>query len=514
MTDDALWLAAVRRPGSDRLVDVKIGDGRVRAIVDHEPHRNDGASVHDAEGRWLIPGLYDGHVHATQYAIQQGRIDVSAATSAEHATRLVRDVLDHQPSRRVDGEPVIAAGFRDGFWPEQPTKTLLDDEFGSLPVIMISGDLHCGWANSAGMTLLGHRDHPTGVLKEKVWMDGLAALPQPPADRTDAWVDTALRGAVARGLTGIRDFEFADNLTVWLRRRRAGGVAIRVDCGVMAATLSERTTRGLRTGESLSGTDGLITMGPVNVFVDGSLNTRTALCHDPYPGGDDHGELVLDRDELTAIMADARGRGLQIAVHAIGDRANTIALDCFAASGIAGRIEHAQLVADDDLGRFAALGVVASVQPWHAIDDWPVADRYWSGRTGRSFPYAALAEAGATIEFGSDAPVAPLDPWHAIAAAVDRHGVIGREWHREQQLPVADAVRFSTCGPGIVRAGDAADLVLLDSDPYTLTGPELITIGVHATAVAGRRRYGPSELTEQGLDRSAGRRRRSVADDQ
>ncbi|HEY9290794.1 MAG TPA: amidohydrolase family protein, partial [Microlunatus sp.] len=400
MTEHGFWLLEVRRPGTTEPFDVRIVDGRVAEVADHERRRRDAMPSYRADGRWLIPGLYDGHVHATQYAIQQGRIDVSAATSAVDAARLVRAALDLEPALRVDGEPVIAAGFRDGFWPEPPTKQLLDDEFGTQPVIIISGDLHCGWASSAGMALMGHHDHPTGVLKEKVWMDALAELPQPSAERTDAWVQTALAAAVARGITGLRDFEFADNLTVWQRRHSAGGLPIRVDCGVMAPMVSERTTRGLKTGEPLPGTDGLITMGPVKVFVDGSLNTRTALCHDPYPGGDGVGEAVLDHDALIAIMTDVETHGLQIAVHAIGDRANTIALDCFARTGIEGRIEHAQLVADADLHRFADLGVIASVQPWHAIDDWRVADHYWPGRTGRSFPYGALARAGAKIEFG------------------------------------------------------------------------------------------------------------------
>lgn len=487
MAEADQWLVDVRRPGDDRRLDVRIADGQVADVVDHGQFDH-GDSSYNAEGRWLIPGLYDGHAHLTQYAIQQSRIDLSGATSAAEAIDLVAAALGPAPDPEA---PVIGARFRDGLWPEPLHKDLLDRRFGRLPVIMISADLHCGWASSAGIALLGHPDHPTGVLKEDVWFGALMRLPQPSEERTDALVENVIAASVRRGLVGLRDFEFADNLTVWERRQRSGRTPIRVDCAVLAPDLSDAATRGLTAGQPLPGSTGLLTLGPVKVFVDGSLNTRTALCHDPYPGTQGNGVTVLDHDALTAIMQQAQQRKMIMAVHAIGDLANTIALDCFERTGAGGSIEHAQLVADDDLGRYAALGVTASVQPWHAIDDWQVADRYWAGRTGRAFPLAALAGAGAMIEFGSDAPVAPLDPWRAIAAAVDREPIIGRPWHPEQQLRFADALRFSTRGRGTVRTGQPADLVLLDADPCTLDAPELITIDVHATAVAGRWLHGP-----------------------
>ncbi|SDT29175.1 amidohydrolase [Microlunatus soli] len=491
------WLIDVRRPGADRRLDVRIADGVVAQIVDHDEVDHDGVR-YDAGGRWLVPGLYDGHAHLTQYAIQQSRIDLSTATSAAHAVDLVAAAAATAPQAggSDSDEPLIGARFRDGLWPEPLHKDLLDRRFGRRPVIMISADLHCGWANSAGIALLGHPGHPTGVLKEEVWFEALMRLPQPSEQRTDALVEEVVGSAVRRGLVGLRDFEFADNLTVWERRQHFGRTPIRVDCAVLAPELSDATTRGLTSGQQLPGSDGLLTLGPVKVFVDGSLNTRTALCHDRYPGTDGHGETVLDHEALSEIMRQAQRRKLIMAVHAIGDLANTIALDCFERTGAGGSIEHAQLVADDDLGRYAVLGVTASMQPWHAIDDWQVADRYWAGRTGRAFPFAALVDAGAMIEFGSDAPVAPLDPWRAIAAAVDRESIIGHPWHPEQQLSVADALRFSTRGRGIVRAGQPADLVLLDADPYTLAAPELITVGVHATAVAGHWLHGPSALVD------------------
>lgn len=486
-------LRDVRRPGSDRRLDLQVDDGRVTAVADHGTLAADGRQTIDADGRWVIPGLVDAHVHATHHAVQQRRIDVSAARSAAEAVQLIDLALQRIGQQGRDwGEPVIAVRFQDALWPDRPDKRLLDERFGELPVILLSHDLHCGWADTAALKVMGVDDHPTGLLTEARWTEAWARVPAPAPERMDALAAEAIQAAVARGVTGIQDFEFADNLTVWERRHAAGGPPIRVICGIRYEDLSAKVTRGLRQGDALLGSGGLITMGPVKLFVDGSLNTRTAYCHDPYPDGG-HGELVHDHDALTAIMAEAESHGLGVAVHAIGDQANTIALDCFARTGIAGRIEHAQLITGADLGRFAELGVVASVQPWHAIDDWQVADHYWSDRTDRSFPLASLARTGAVIEFGSDAPVAPLDPWRAIAAAVDRESLLGRPWHPEQQLSVADALRFSTRGRGQVQAGDEADLVLLEDDPYGIGTEALINIGVHATAVAGRWLHGPYE---------------------
>ena len=480
------WLVDVRRPGEDRRLDLRIVDGAVAEVVDHgHDHESDrAAQVIDAEGRWVIPGLYDGHVHATQYAIDRSRIDLSGAESAAAAVCLVADAADR-------GTPAVAARFRDGLWPDVPTTRLLDERFGDHPVVLISADLHCGWANRAGWALLGVTEAPQGVLREKPWMDALGRLPAPPVERTDAALDAALRAAAGRGLVGLRDFEFADNLTSWERRRAAGGVGLRIETGIIQELLTAGKARGMHTGEALPGTAGLITMGPLKVLIDGSLNTRTAYCHTPYPGGDHHGELVINHDGLIGLMRLAQQYGLEIAVHAIGDEANTIALDCFAETGIRGRIEHAQLVLPDDLPRFAALGVVASMQPWHAIDDWQVTDRYWAQSAAINFAFASLAAVGTVIEFGSDAPVAPLDPWGWIAAAVDREPLIGRPWHAEEQVSVRQAISWSALGRSEVRTGDRGDFVLLDQDPYALSVKELTELTAYATAVAGRWVHGP-----------------------
>jgi hypothetical protein len=227
-------------------------------------------------------------------------------------------------------------------------------------------------------------------------------------------------------------------------------------------------------------------MGPLKVIIDGSLNTRTACCFDPYPGQDGPGSrglLTVAPEELETLLSTARAAGIDAAVHAIGDRANSIALDAFERSGARGSIEHAQLVDAADVARMARLALTASVQPEHAVDDRDVADRYWTGRTGQAYAYRSLHDAGVPLAFGSDAPVAPLDPWIAIAAAVHRTHDGRSSWHPEQRVPVADALRASV--RGAIEPGATADIAVLDRDPFAVTADELRVLPVAATLLAG-----------------------------
>jgi predicted amidohydrolase YtcJ len=176
-------------------------------------------------------------------------------------------------------------------------------------------------------------------------------------------------------------------------------------------------------------------------------------------------------------------------VHAIGDHANTIALNAFERVGCSGRIEHAQLIRPDDAVRFARQGLVTSVQPQHAMSDRDVADRHWADRTATAFPYGSLLRAGATLEFGSDAPVAEPDPWHAIADAVHRTDDDRPPWHLEQSVPLSAALAAATGGRYGVDVGDPADLIVVPEDPATLSNQDLRSLPVLATMVAGRLAY-------------------------
>ncbi|MET9732149.1 amidohydrolase [Streptomyces sp. NPDC006458] len=488
-TNGELTLTRVRLGPGGPIGSVRIAGGTVAAVTD-ELVADDGP-VLDLDGRTLLPGLWDAHVHAAQWASVRHRLDLSGADSARSAADAVRRHAAGLP----EGEVLIGYGFRDGLWPDVPHKSLLDAVCPGRPVALVSADLHAAWLSALGLALVGRAGHPTGLLREGECFRAVAALPEVPEAVLDGWVAEACRAAAARGVTGLVDFHFADNLTDWSRRFAAGPLSVRVDAAVYPAHLEAAIERGLRTGDVLPGTGGLLRVGPLKLFTDGSLNTRTALCCDPYPGleGTAHPYGIQETayEELVRLMRRAWAHGIEPAVHAIGDRANSLALDAFAAVGCRGRIEHAQLLTPEDVPRFAELGVTAGVQPAHAVDDRDVADRHWAGRTGRAFAYGDLLAAGARLEFGSDAPVAPLDPWLAVAAAVGRTGDDRPAWHPEQRVPVRAALEASTRGPLTVGPGDPADLVVLDADPLRADERTLREMPVHATLLAGRFTFGP-----------------------
>jgi len=229
-------------------------------------------------------------------------------------------------------------------------------------------------------------------------------------------------------------------------------------------------------------------VGGFKILTDGSLNTRTAFCYDPYPGADADGStrgmLTVPPESLVPLMRQASDAGISPVVHAIGDHANALALDAFETLGIGGRIEHAQLLSDADIARFGQLGVIASVQPEHANDDRDIADHHWAGRTGRAFALRSLLDAGAEIVLGSDAPVAPLDPWVTLAAAVTRSNGERAPWHPEQSISVDEAIVAST--RTTLTAGQRADFAVTDLDPAQATATELRMMPVSGTLLGGR----------------------------
>lgn len=410
----------------------------------------------------VLPGFVDAHVHVDQWVHRTRRVDVSAAGSAAEVVGILRAHRDEGGAKVLTGH-----GYVDGLWPEPAHRRLLDDAFAGVPVAVVSNDLHTAWLNGAALAAVGRGDHPTGLLQEQDCMLAVRALmdlEQP--DTVDRWVAKALTGAAALGVTGLVDFEYADNVTVWRRRTVHGPLAVQVAASVWLPWLDQAATSGLRTGDPLSA-DGSAVVGPFKLMADGSLNARTAFCHDPYDhaGSDEpYGIRMVSTEELVRQLTRAAEAGLAPAVHAIGDAANSAVLDAFEKVGCHGRIEHAQLVRDDDLPRFAAAGVIASVQPQHAVADRDVADRHWHGRTARAFPYAALLAAGAELRFGSDAPVSPLDPWAAVTAAVTRTDDKRPPWHPEQALPLGVALAAAADGRQAVVPGMTADLAVAEGD--------------------------------------------------
>ncbi|ARC56444.1 N-substituted formamide deformylase [Frondihabitans sp. 762G35] len=470
----------------DTPVDVLVEDDVVSAIAPSIAAGS--AEVVEADGRYLAPGLWDNHVHMTQWALDRQRLDVSQATSAQEAA----DTVGARLRRGLAGDRdlLVASGFRDALWPDEPTSGLLDAVSGPVPVAVVSADLHSVWLNSAALARGGLAGHPTGLLREAEAFDATAAVTRVDDGGMDALIADAATAAAARGVVGIVDLEMTLGLDAWVRRVGSGVDSLRVRAGVYPDRLDEVIARRLRTGDPVPGGEGLVTMGPFKVITDGSLGTRTAYCHDPYPGSagepEAFGLSTYDVDSLTALLVRASAAGLVPAVHAIGDHALDDALTAFERAGCPGSIEHAQLITPAALPRFARLGLVASVQPEHAMDDRDIADHFWAGRTERAFALLDLHAAGVPLRLGSDAPVAPLDPWVSLAAALSRSRDGREPWHPEQRLPAAVGLAASTDGRLAVTEGDVADLVLVERDPLTATGDELREFAVSATMLGGR----------------------------
>lgn len=478
-------LAGARLLGRDAPVDVLVRGGVVAAVRPAGAVAPDGVERVDAAGRRVMPGLWDQHLHLTQWASFRQRLDLYEARSAAEAVAMVAARLAESPP--PPGRPLLGRRFRAALWPDEPTAALLDAAVGDVPVVLASVDLHSGWLSSAGLDWFGAPGHPTGLLREEEWLGRLGRMDVAPDDVLDGWVREAAAAAAARGVVGVVDFELADNVAAWRRRVADGFDLLRVRAGVWEDGLDAVVAAGLRTGDLIAGT---VTQGPLKVISDGALNTRTAWCHDPYPDGT-HGVVNVPPERLVPLMARAHGAGLACAIHAIGDAANTMVLDAFAATGARGSVEHAQLLALADLPRFAGLGVVASVQPEHALDDRDVTDQLWADRADRAYLLRSLHDRGARLVFGSDAPVTALDPWAAVAAAVTRTRDGRPAWRPDQGLPPRVAIEASTDGRGLEpQVGAPADLVLLDDDPLALLeagqGDRLRGIGVAGTLLAGR----------------------------
>lgn len=512
-----LILRSVTQPGSTTPCDVDIDNGVISRIGPVTTH-TDARTVY-LDGRTVIPGLWDEHVHLTQWALAGSRFDLSATTSAREALERVRAEV----SRGELPTPLIGVRFRDAIWPDVPTLRGLDEATQGHPTALISHDLHCVWVNSAAAALFGVSVEESGLLREQAAFALTIALGQLPNSTVDALAARAGARAAARGVVGIVDFEMTWNRDVWQRRIANGFNALRVESSVYLNDLDRAVAERMQTGDRVDNTRGLLTVGPLKLLIDGSLNTRTAFCVDEYPVGG-HGVLTVSEDELVDILQRAHEARFMPAVHAIGDAANTVALNAFerafsgpgssahlrpapgvvgaggSASSAAprrsiGRIEHAQFLQPHDFRRFARLGVTASVQPEHALDDRDSVDTNWARGAERVFALRSLLDAGATLAFGSDAPVAPLDPFTAMSAASARARSDGREpWRPNQVISRPEALAASARGRTRLRVGDVADIAVLDGDPFAVSDAVFERMPVAGTLLAGRATHGAALL--------------------
>ena len=478
-------------------VDVLVTDGTVTAVGE-SLERPDGLREVQADGRWVIPGLWDQHVHLAQWTLSSGRLNLGGARSPEAALAMVAERVAEYPDL-----PVIGWGHRSAGWDRDVTVHELDAVTGETPVVLISGDGHHAWLNTVALLFLAMpvRD---SVVREAEWFAAyprLASLVGNDGTSPEAYRRT-LDHAASMGVAGLVDFEFSGGAAEWAERWVEGCDVLRVRMATYAEGLDPVLAHGLRSGDPLrldllgaGPVDPRLTMGPLKIISDGSLNTRTAWCCEPY--GDAHrleypsGQPNLSGAELRDLLRTAHAAGLEVATHAIGDAAVAEALASYAETGARGSIEHAQMVNRADVREMARLGIRASVQPAHLLDDRDLTERIWGERSERCFAFRWMLEDGVRLAMGSDAPVSPLDPWLAMAAAVHRSGDEREAWHGEHALTPQEVLSASVDDQPTVRAGSRGDLVLLDADPLPHGSAEeqarqLRDMQVAATWVAGR----------------------------
>ena len=493
--ETAGFIRAVRvaGPGREFLpttepVDLVIANGLIADIAPTGNLRPRGFVV-DGEGGWLLPGLWDHHVHVLQWALAADRVPLGEVASAGDAATIM-GLAPVSDGRRV------GAGFRDGLWPDAPSLELLDAASPDVPTYLINADVHSVWMNTAAFRREGFEPAASGILREEDAFEISRRLNAVEPDVADLAVERMARAAAARGIVGLVDLDMTWNDEPWQRRVARGFDALRVSYGTYPQHLDRAIAEGLRTGDRVRGsTHDLVRVGPLKAITDGSLGTRTAACAHHYPGEvGNHGILTVPPEELVDMMTRATAAGLECAIHAIGDVANAHALDAYALTGAVGTIEHAQLVAHADIPRFARLGVAASVQPEHALDDRDMTDAVWAEQSAQPYPLRALADSGANLRFGSDAPVAPLDPWAAIASAVFRTRDGRDAWQAHERVDIDTAIAASTAGgstaPAEIAPGARADLVIVGADPLTADERGLRAMPVRTTMLAGRLTHG------------------------
>jgi predicted amidohydrolase YtcJ len=506
------WAAAVASRGDTILA---VGDS---ATVAHLVGPS--TTVLSAGKGMVVPGMMDGHLHFLDGGFQLASIDLrSSRTPAEFIARLKAYALERRP-----GEWILGGDWDHENWPGSPLprRDWIDSVTPHNPVFVSRLDGHMGLANSAALAKAGitrttrnipggvivrdpRTGEPTGVLKDGAMSPVYAAMPEPTSAERDAALRRAMAFAASKGVTAASHVSASlADLGAYLRAKAAGDLTIRIALYFPLESWKQVADTISRLGRG----DDWVWIGGVKGFVDGSLGSRTALFYTPYL--DDpktSGILVTPEDSLRSWIGSADSAGLQVAVHAIGERANGLILDIYDSVAKAHgrkdrrfRIEHAQHLRRQDIDRIARTGVIASMQPYHAIDDGRWAEkRIGPERIKTTYAFRSLLDRHTHLGFGSDWTVAPIDPILGIYAAVTRRTLDGKNpqgWIPEEKISVDEALRAYTAGDayavyaesrrGKLAPGYRADLVLLDQD-LTAVPPETIDrTRVVSTIVGGR----------------------------
>jgi predicted amidohydrolase YtcJ len=480
----------------------------------------------DAGGKLLLPGFNDAHVHFIQGGAQLDQVNlVDAATREEFAKRIAAQV-----KKTPQGEWILGGRWDETKWanPELPTKDLVDAVTGDTPIFVERYDGHEALANSAAIKLAGvHaktsdvpggvivRDasgNPTGIFKDAAMALIYKMIPPMTPDQRLRAARAALKHAASLGITSVQHMnpEFAD-VAAYSGLAEKGELTTRIYAVPMETEWRDQAKVGIRHAWGST----YLRLGAVKGYADGSLGSRTAYMFEPF--ADDPGNRGLLSDEMhpPGAMRDrlmqADAAGLQLRVHAIGDRAISMMLDIFGdiekEHGYHDQrfaIEHAQHMAQKDFERFAKLHVIASMQPYHAIDDgrWAEA-RLGHNRMRYSYAWRSFLDHGVTLAFGTDWPVAPLDPMPGLYAAVTRATLDGKNpggWVPEEKITLPEAVEAYTMGAafaefqehqkGSIAPGKLADMVILSDNIFNLKPEAIRNVKVQTTIVGGKVVYG------------------------
>jgi predicted amidohydrolase YtcJ len=482
--------------------------------------------VIDARGKLLVPGFNDAHLHFISGGAQLDQVNLTNATSPqEFAGRIAAQV-----KKTLKGEWILGGRWDETKWPnpELPTKEIVDPVTGNTPIFIERYDGHLSLANSAAMKLAGInaktsdvpggvivRDasgNPTGIFKDAAQELINKATPPMSHERRMRAARRALEHAASLGVTSVQHMnpEFAD-VAVYSEIAEKGELTTRIYAVPMETDWHDQAKVGIR--RSWGST--YLRLGAVKGYADGSLGSRTAYMFEPF--ADDPGNRGLLSDEMhpPSAMRDrlmqADAAGLQLRIHAIGDRGISMTLDIF--SDIEKEhgyhhqrftIEHAQHMAEKDFERFAALHVIASMQPYHAIDDGRWAEKRLGHQRARySYAWRTFLDHGVTLAFGTDWPVAPLNPLLGLYAAVTRGTLDGKNpdgWIPEEKITLSEAVEAYTLGSafaefqenekGSITPGKLADMVLLSENIFDLKPEAIGNVKVETTIVGGKIVYG------------------------
>ena len=493
----------------------------VGSMAEIDPWRGPGSRVIDAHGKLLLPGFNDSHVHFTDGGAALTEVQLNDATSAEEFRRRIAA----QAARTAKGAWVLGGDWDETKWSsrQQPTAALIDGVTRDVPVFVSRYDGHQGLANSAAMKLAGIspktadvpggvivRDaagNPTGIFKDAAEELIQRAIPPLAHEQRLAAVQRALAHAASLGVTSVQHMsaEYAD-VEVYSELLEKGQLTTRIYCAPLETEWQDQARVGLRHAWGSS----YLRLGALKGFADGSIGSRTAALSEPYSDEpNNRGILSAEMhppESMRERLMKADGAGLQLRVHAIGDRAISMILDMFAAIEKANgyhdqrmTIEHAQHVAPKDFERFARLHVIASMQPYHAIDDgrW-VEARIGHERAETSYAWRSFLDHGVTLAFGTDWDVAPLNPMLGLYAAVTRATLDGKNsngWIPEQKVTLAEAVEAYTLGSalaefqekekGSITPGKLADMVILSDNIFDMKPEAIRRVKVETTIVGG-----------------------------